>query len=351
MQKEQGFPKKIFRMANHMLALILVLFSFSCATDAAEPDEIAKEVIEEVEEEETKDDTTNDTTTDDTTDMETGSLDPNVAPSVNFDLSTWNISIPIDEDGNGKADTIKEDPLNAGYENESYFYTSDDGGMVFKCPISGAKTSTNTSYTRTELREMLRAGNTDIDTQGVTKNNWVFGSAPQADKTNAGGYDGDLKATLAVNYVTTTGDDNQVGRVIVGQIHANDDEPVRLYYRKLPGNELGSIYIAHEENAADETYYDMIGSRSKSASNPEDGIALDEKFSYTVKVVGNDMWVTILREGKGDVEKYVDMSNSGYDVGGQYMYFKAGVYNQNNTGTASDYVQATFYNLSNTHSN
>ena len=27
------------------------------------------------------------------------------------------------------------------------------------------------------------------------------------------------------------------------------------------------------------------------------------------------------------------------------MYFKAGVYNQNNTGTASDYVQATFYSL------
>jgi len=31
------------------------------------------------------------------------------------------------------------------------------------------------------------------------------------------------------------------------------------------------------------------------------------------------------------------------------MYFKAGVYNQNNTGTASDYVQATFYSLTHSH--
>lgn len=277
-------------------------------------------------------------------------LNANMPPSTNFNLATWNISIPIDEDNNNKADTVKENELNNGFTNDNYFYTAADGGMVFKCPIDGFKTSENTKYTRTELREMLRAGNTNIDTQGVTKNNWVFGSAPQQDITNAGGYDGELHATLAVNHVTTTGDDDQVGRVIIGQIHANDDEPLRIYYRKLPDNTLGSIYIAHEENAANETFYDLIGSRSKSVTNPEDGIALDEKFSYAVKVKGNSMWVTINRDGKDAIEQFVDMTNSGYDVGGQYMYFKAGVYNQNNTGTATDYVQATFYSLESGHS-
>ncbi|MFS4494008.1 polysaccharide lyase family 7 protein [Maribacter sp. 2308TA10-17] len=330
-----------------VLTLFFVLFLFACGSsdettpivEATEP-EPEEEVMEETQPEPEPEPEPEGPT----------SLDANEPPSVNFNLSTWNISIPTDEDGNDKADTIKENALNDGYENEVYFYTGDDGGMVFKCPIAGFKTSANTSYTRTELREMLRAGNTNIDTQGVNKNNWVFGSAPQADITNAAGYDGELKATLAVNHVTTTGNDGQVGRVIVGQIHANDDEPLRLYYRKLPDNDLGSIYFAHEENAAGETYYEMIGSRSGSASNPSDGIALGEKFSYTVKVVGNDMWVTISREGKDDIEQYVDMSNSGYDVGGQYMYFKAGVYNQNNTGDDADYVQATFYSLSNTHS-
>jgi poly(beta-D-mannuronate) lyase len=31
------------------------------------------------------------------------------------------------------------------------------------------------------------------------------------------------------------------------------------------------------------------------------------------------------------------------------MYFKAGVYNQNNGGAPKDYVQATFYHLDNQH--
>ncbi|GAA4116307.1 hypothetical protein GCM10022393_16870 [Aquimarina addita] len=274
------------------------------------------------------------------------------APSDNFDLTTWNISIPIDIDNSGTADNISVMTLNSGYENPEYFYTADDGGMVFKCPVAGFKTSTNTSYTRSELREMLRKTNTSISTQGVNGNNWVFGSAPQSDIDAAAGYDGVLTATLAVNHVTTTGDSGQVGRVIVGQIHANDDEPVRIYYRKLPGNTKGSIYFAHEANEDvlnDEDWYELIGSRSSSASDPSDGIALDEKFSYTIKVTNNTLWVTISREGKADIVQEVNMTPSGYDVGGQYMYFKAGVYNQNNTGNDDDYVQATFYSLENTH--
>jgi poly(beta-D-mannuronate) lyase len=158
-----------------------------------------------------------------------------------------------------------------------------------------------------------------------------------------------MQATLAVNHVTSTGDSSQVGRVIIGQIHANDDEPLRLYYRKLPGNSKGSIYFAHEPNGGSDSWYDLIGSRSSSASNPSDGIALGEVFSYEIDVTYNTLTVTIYRDGKSPVSKSVNMSNSGYSDGGQYMYFKAGVYNQNNSGDGSDYVQATFYSLEHTH--
>lgn len=278
-----------------------------------------------------------------------GNLDPNLPPSGNFELLDWNISIPVDENNDGKADTIKEVPLSSGYERNPYFYTASDGGVVFRCPIDGAKTSANTSYTRTELREMLRRGDTSFSTKGVGGNNWVFGSAPSSDRNNAGGVDGTLDATLAVNHVTTTGSSSQVGRVIVGQIHANDDEPLRLYYRKLPGNSKGSIYFAHEPNGGSDQYYEMIGSRSSSASNPADGIALNEKFSYRIQVSGDTLTVTIMRDGKSDLVQTVNMSNSGYNQGGQYMYFKAGVYNQNNTGNSDDYVQATFYKIENKH--
>ncbi|APE00617.1 translation initiation factor SUI1 [Alteromonas mediterranea] len=278
------------------------------------------------------------------------SLDPSAPPSTNFDLSRWYLSIQTDDDGNGKADSIKEDELNAGFEDSRFFYTANDGGMTFRSEIDGYKTSTNTSYTRSELREMLRAGDTSIDTQGVNSNNWVFSSAPSSAQNAAGGVDGNMKATVAVNHVTTTGDSGQVGRVIIGQIHADSDEPVRLYYRKLPGHDKGSIYFAHEPgNGNAEQWYEMIGSRSSSASEPSDGIALNEVFSYEIDVTGNTLTVKILREGKPTLTEEVDMSNSGYDVADDYMYFKAGVYNQNNTGDGDDYVQATFYALDVTH--
>ena len=277
-------------------------------------------------------------------------LDPNQAPSENFDLSTWKLSIPVNR-GDGTATDISVSQLNDNYQNSAYFYTASDGGMVFKCPVDGYKTSANTSYTRVELREMLRGTNTSISTQGVNKNNWVFGTAPQADKNAAAAYDGEMNATLAVNHVTTSGSSSHIGRVIIGQIHANNDEPIRIYYRKLRNNNLGSIYFAHEptDGNGSEQWHEMIGSRSNSASNPSDGIALNEVFSYRINVVGDLLTVTIIRDGKQDVVKSVNMVNSGFNVGGQYMYFKAGVYHVNNSGNSSDFAQATFYALEKSH--
>ena len=269
--------------------------------------------------------------------------------SSSIELNDWYLSIPVDENLNTKALSIYEEELNNNYINTEFFFTSIDNGLVFRSPIEGAKTSTNTKYTRTELREMLRSGNTSINTKGVNKNNWVFSSAPEQEQQLAGGVDGTLRADLAVNYVTTTGDADQVGRVIIGQIHANDDEPIRVYYRKLPHNSKGSIYVAHEIHGGDDIYFELIGTRSKSADNPTNGIALNERFSYQISVVGNQLTFVLFREGKADISQIIDMSESGYNIAGEYMYFKAGVYNQNNTGDAKDYVQATFYTLENTH--
>ncbi len=287
--------------------------------------------------------------TEETTAEPCGSLNPSLSPSENFDLSSWYISLPTDNDNNGKADSTYEAALNNGFEHPDYFYTGEDGGMVFRCPVQGATTSSNTKYVRVELREMLRNGDTSIKNTGVNKNNWVFSSAPTEDLNAAAAVDGEMSATLAVNKVTTTGSNGHIGRLIIGQIHANTDEPIRIYYRKLKDNTLGSIYFAHEINHGEDTYYYMIGDRGNNSENPEDGIALNEKFSYTIKVVGNEMWVTLSREGKEDIIQYVDMSESGYDEGGQYQYFKAGIYHANNTGDDDDYAQVTFYELETSH--
>ncbi len=267
----------------------------------------------------------------------------------NIELIDWYLSVPTDEDGNGRSDSISETALADGYFDPRFFSLSESGGLIFSTSVSGYKTSTNTKYVRSELREMLRRGNTSYKTQGVNQNNWVFSSAPQSDLDNAGGIDGLLEAELEVNHVTTTGEAYQVGRLVIGQIHANDDEPIRLYYRKLPDNTNGSVYFAHEIQGGDDINFEMIGSRDNDADNPENGIPLNEPFSYSINVEGNVLSVIITKNDGTKFEKQVDMSASGYDVGGQYMYFKAGVYHLNNSGDQHDYVKATFYKIENSH--
>ncbi|WP_426357700.1 polysaccharide lyase family 7 protein [Pseudocolwellia sp. HL-MZ19] len=276
-------------------------------------------------------------------------LDPSLSPAENFNLKQWSLSLPVDTNKDGIADNVPENYVSQGLTIKPLFYTAEDGGMVFYAPAEGPKTSENTKYTRTELREMLREGDNSIKTKGISKNNWVFSTSRSAIRRKSGGIDGTLDATLSVNHVTTTGDIKKLGRVVIGQIHATKDEPLRIYYRKLPTNTHGAIYIAHEPLESDEQWYELIGSRKSDTTNNEDGIRLDEVFSYRVEVDGDSLKVTIIRDGKPDVVQEVDMSNSGYERNDQYMYFKAGVYNQNNTADENDYVQATFYQLENSH--
>jgi uncharacterized protein YjdB len=268
-------------------------------------------------------------------------LDPDLPPSGNFDLSNWKITLPSQNE-NDVADLIN------GFEHQDWFYTDAvTGAMVFNCPNNGQ--TGGSTYPRSELREMLRGEDTSIGTQGITGNNWVFSSSTMANQEAAGGVDGVMTATLAVDHVSeTSNEDRKIGRVIVGQIHASSDEPCRLYYRKLTGNSKGSIYLAHEPTTGAEQWYDMIGSRSDNAADPEDGIALGEKFSYEIKVVYNTLTVTIMREGKNDVVQEVDMTNSGFSD--DWMYFKAGNYNQNNAGDAGEYAQVSFFALNVSHS-
>lgn len=267
-----------------------------------------------------------------------------------FELEDWYLGLPVDENGDGKSDSISEKQLANGWTDPRFFFRSNDGGITFRSPVRGSTTSGNTKYVRTELREMLRRGNTSYPTSSPGKNNWVFSTAAKRYRKKAGGVDGELKASLAINHVTTTGAPHEIGRVIIGQIHAKDDEPVRLYYRKLPHHTKGSLYFAHEvKGQENDIYFHLIGDRSNSAHEPVNGIALNEKFGYKIVARGHDLEVTILKDEKPIARKRIDMSESGYSSRDEYMYFKAGVYNQNKTGDDDDYVQATFYELTNLH--
>lgn len=128
----------------------------------------------------------------------------------------------------------------------------------------------------------MRAGDDTFSTQGGGPNNWALDHQP--DNPEIGARGGRLTATLSIDQVTSTGSSGQVGRVIIGQIHAENDEPMRLYYRKLPNNTLGGIYAVHEIREGDDINFDLIGSRANDAADPlDDGIALGELFSHDLE--------------------------------------------------------------------
>ena len=287
-------------------------------------------------------------------------LDPNAEPWENFDLDDWAYDSPAPRpEDECRAIRSDEDEWDEFRDSPSdpYLFTHTDGGMRFVSPVGGATTNTscNSGFPRSELREMLRRGDTSISTQGVNNNNWALGYQPG--NTNHGGRNGVLTATLRVNQVTSTGDGLHPGRTIIGQIHADNDEPARLYYRKLPGATYGCIYLESEIRDGDDVTFNLIGDERCDDNNddgPTNGIELNELFTYEIINDDEDIIVTI-RRGDRDApiiaQTTVDMNvlESGYDRADEWMYFKAGAYTQNNTGDPDDTDVVTFYVLENSH--
>lgn len=280
-------------------------------------------------------------------------LSPDLTPGQNFDLLGWTLSVPVDENKDGKADNIKEVELAGGFTMEPWFYTAADGGMVMRAPNKGPTTSKNTKNVRSELRGMLRRGDTSISTRNSdgtpNKNNWVFSSAPQKAQNEAGAVDGTLRATLKIDRTTESGKKSHHGLIVIGQIHAKDDEPIKLFYRKRANHKNGVIFASHEPSGGDDIYFDLLGERQNYKDDPKDGIPLGEVFSYEIKARGNFIDLSIIQNGAVIAAYTIDQTGSGYDAANEFMYFKAGVYNQNNTGRADDYAQATFYEVEATH--
>ena len=246
-------------------------------------------------------------------------LDPLLPPSGNFDLTHWKLTLPSGSE-------VQPWVLSNGWTQSKVFYThARYGGMVFRCP-NLAGTTANSKYSRTELREMLDPGSSAHD----DSNNWT---------TAIGGR---MKARLKVDRVSTTGESGKVGRVIIGQIHGESTEPARLYFHKKPGEARGRIYLATETTGGSNSYSTDIVKNTNG-----DGIKLGELFTYVITLKDTRLRIDILRNKGTLVNTYIRYIDSGYR--GDNLYFKAGVYNQNNTGTSSDYAQATFYSLTHTH--
>jgi hypothetical protein len=192
---------------------------------------------------------------------------------------------------------ILGDGSNAGvannFEQKDYFYTtSDDKGdwVVFKSP-NGGDTHGTSNNTRTELAQVKK---------------WYPATA-----------DDKLTATCKVMNVSATGDARVAAShsVVVGQIHSADEfenEPLKIFYKKFPGHEKGSVFWHYEINTAGEdnakrwdySYavwgndFSAVGDTENTyPEDPKGGIALGEEFSYEIVVKDGIMNLKFTSEG------------------------------------------------------
>jgi hypothetical protein len=238
-----------------------------------------------------------------------------------------------------------------GYEHDVFFYVSGDSEadwVVYKTPNVGT-TSRNSSNTRTELHQ---------------HEEWT----PEEG--------GRLTGTLKVMHVSTSGDARVAASysTVVGQIHSgegHENEPLKIFYKKFPGHDRGSVFWNYEINTAGDANsgrwdyssavwgHDMsvVGSGpAEYPEEPEEGIRLGEEFSYEVEVREGVMHLAFASAGRDTVRFVKSLVRSDYateaDIpeqtrrlfgpigregvererayAGESMYFKQGAYNQTN---------------------
>ena len=282
-----------------------------------------------------------------------------IVPASKFDLTRWSITIPLDQDNDGVADTIEPGDI-ANYVHPDFFYLDDHDRMVFASP-NKATTSPTSTNVRSELRYMIRGSDKSIPAPSFD-NNFALGSNPLASQLKYVG--GKMEATLHVDHVSLSAKYSNkppAYSVVVGQIHALKlgekingfgwgNEPLKISYKKRPNHEKGSVYWAYERNlAADnpsrtDIAYSVWGSEWDDPTDPgENGIALGEEFSYTVNVYEDVMHLVFENAKQGTVHHKINLANNidannivdkkdhplGYRD--EMLYFKAGSYHQCST--------------------
>ncbi|KAJ3894530.1 family 7 polysaccharide lyase [Lentinula edodes] len=223
-----------------------------------------------------------------------GALDPSCAPGGNFDLSPWELQLPIGS--TGSPETISSASLQgcSGWENFDYFFTeSGDGALVMKVPGSpasaGCVTTPNSLHCRTELRE--------VDPSTGAAASWSPNAA-----TNR----------LIVELVVTVADNSARGTVI-GQIHIDDSissKPVcELYY-----NSNGDISIGVEQtrSGGDEVFTSL------------GNIPIGTVFTYELEYYTGLLKVAI----NGNFQTL-----DTYELDAPNSYFKVGNYNQGSSAS------------------
>lgn len=211
-----------------------------------------------------------------------------------IELAMWNLSIPVGV----PATTIETRVLAGGYQD--HYFQSKEGAIFFWAPVNGTTTE-SAKYPRTELRETFADGRL---------RNLTY---PEADNF--------LRASLSVSQVPST------GKIVIGQIHAlKSSEPLlKLEYQYKTKTADGNIVAKVRLTPTSEIQVVNIAS----------GIRLNQPFRYVINL-------------KPDGTLAISLNSINWNTrveptwAVKPLYFKAGVYTQDNTGYETEAGAARF---------
>ena len=235
---------------------------------------------------------------------------PVAKSSIKIDLSHWKLTLPIaaaesrSKPGQRPME-ISADQLSAGYSHPDYFHRAPEGGLEFWCPVDGVTTE-NTSYPRTELRELLDPHDDNVC--------WL------ATGTHT------LNATCRVVQVPSS------QKVIIGQIHSHSGAAKPLIKLQYFKGRIEALVKEHPSNDSESS-----GKEIK-LSLPE--VGLNHEFDYEIQLSEGLLSVTVL----GQTES-VNIFERDPQWATQSLYFKAGVYVQDNSGPGTEGARAVFSSI------
>jgi hypothetical protein len=241
-------------------------------------------------------------------------LAPLVAPAADevkvqnlIDLRHWKLTLPVSASGapEGHPLEIPAAQLSTGYTNAGYFHRGADGQLIFWCPVTGARTE-NTEYPRCELREVINPADDNVC--------WS------------------AKGTHTMDVSCRVMEVPSGQKVVIGQIHAYSGKAsplIKLQFFK------GRIEALVKDKAKK--------GRDIKLTFPQ--VRLNKDFDYQIKLQDGVLSITV--NGATQSENVFKLDPSWAD---QTLYFKAGVYPQDNEGPATEGARVSFSKLKVSHS-
>lgn len=254
--------------------------------------------------------------------VELSKEDSEPVETTGFDWDGWKVTMPVNGDtyyGDGNTSSAAEiqpsgctdETFDTDLANE-YFW-SDSEGLHFKVPMNLDGKTPNTSYIRSELRELH-----DWSPCGTTSEaNWAYGGEHS------------LKATLRIDDFNA-----DTTKVVVGQIHGHDisyatiklhwegdSKPIRVIYNTTPNSSSSeSVNLGY----------------------------VDSSTFWSYDITMTDTGIELTAGGVTETLTFGDeLSNDWKD---ETFYFKAGLYPQEKPDEdSSDIYEATFSEVTVSH--